>query len=108
VLYNVELGNLQRQTGTILEAHGVRFYEERYRSIGPLCQRASGACYPRHMAPTPNADLPPPAQDQVYQRPEIIRLPPVDPIEGDAPAVEELPPNPAPPLDALQPLFRFR
>ena len=34
--YNIELANLERQTGTILETHGVQFVEERYKSIGPL------------------------------------------------------------------------
>ena len=34
--YNIELANLERYTGTILETHGVRFIEERYGSIGPL------------------------------------------------------------------------
>ena len=33
--YNTELANVERQTGTILETHGIRFAEERYGSIGP-------------------------------------------------------------------------
>ncbi|MFK7768755.1 MAG: TolC family protein [Mariniblastus sp.] len=33
--YNAELANVERQTGTILETHGIRFVEERYGSIGP-------------------------------------------------------------------------
>lgn len=44
--YNTELANLEQQTGTILETHGVRFYEERFDAIGPL-----GRAFPRHMYP---------------------------------------------------------
>ena len=32
--YNGELANLERQTGTILETHGIRFIEEQFTSIG--------------------------------------------------------------------------
>ena len=39
--YNVSLATLERQTGTILETHGLIFYEERFRAAGPL-----GACGP--------------------------------------------------------------
>ena len=34
--YNIELANLERETGTILETHGVFMYEDRYCSLGPL------------------------------------------------------------------------
>ena len=34
--YNVELANLQRQIGTIIEQHGISFYEDRYLSLGVL------------------------------------------------------------------------
>jgi len=36
LLYNVALANLERQTGTILETHGLVFAEERLRAAGPL------------------------------------------------------------------------
>jgi len=52
--YNTELANLQQQTGTILEAHGIRFYEERYGSIGPLGRLFSDRCYPRDYRAGPN------------------------------------------------------
>ena len=64
-LYNTELANLERQTGTILEAHGVRFMEERFRFAGPCC--CMDRCYPSALTPTPNADRYPntdkPAED---------------------------------------------
>jgi len=51
--YNIELSNLERQTGTILEAHGVRFVQERMRFIGPV-GIGRDACYPSSMIPTEN------------------------------------------------------
>lgn len=38
--YNTQLATLERQTGTILEAHGIRFYEERFGFVGPLLTEA--------------------------------------------------------------------
>jgi outer membrane protein TolC len=55
--YNAELANLERQTGTILETHGVYFFEERFGSIGPLGRLFRPRCYPSGMAPGPNAPL---------------------------------------------------
>jgi hypothetical protein len=48
--YNAELANLERQTGTILQTHGVVFVEERYASLGPLGQLGNRACYPFRMS----------------------------------------------------------
>lgn len=56
VSYNIELANLERQTGTILESHGVRMAEERFGSIGPLGRWHAGKCYPRRLPPTLNDD----------------------------------------------------
>ncbi len=88
VQYNTELATLERQTGTILETHGVRFYEERYGSIGPLGRLFDDWCYPRDMRPTPNEDSQPVAPQDQYQRPAAVRLPEV---KDDGPA-ESLPP----------------
>ncbi|MEM7456069.1 MAG: TolC family protein [Planctomycetota bacterium] len=46
--YNSELANVERETGTILETHGVRFVEERFQALGPaLLGRRDVACdYP--------------------------------------------------------------
>lgn len=54
--YNVELANLEQLTGTILETHGVFFFEERFRSVGPLGRLAHPKEYPFRIPPTPNAD----------------------------------------------------
>lgn len=49
--YNTELASLERETGTILETHGIRFVEEQYASLsawGPCCDRD---VYPRDLRP---------------------------------------------------------
>ena len=56
-LYNTEQANLQLQTGTILETHGVFFYEERFASLAPLSCFGRKACYPRAKPPTNNEDV---------------------------------------------------
>lgn len=50
--YNSQLANLEFQTGTILETHGVRFVEERFASIGPHGRHHESECYPRDLRPT--------------------------------------------------------
>lgn len=54
--YNIELANLEKETGTILETHGVRFQEERYGSISPLGRLAHPQSYPMSLPPGPNED----------------------------------------------------
>ena len=54
IQYNTELANLERQTGTILETHGIRFYEERFESVGPLIHDRK---YPKSLRPGPNSDI---------------------------------------------------
>ena len=103
--YNTELANLERQTGTILETHGVRFFEERFLSIGPLGRLAAPRSYPAAVAPGPNAGRYPTATepaDAALERekpglpdPEDSRpepppdpdplLPPALPFEDDPP-----------------------
>ena len=52
--YNSELANLELETGSILEAHGIRFCEERYGSLGPLGPLQSYRLYPRALRPREN------------------------------------------------------
>jgi outer membrane protein TolC len=52
--YQTQLALLEQDTGTILETHGVRFWEERYRSLGPLGGLGHGQDYPKALPPTPN------------------------------------------------------
>ncbi|MFN5624552.1 MAG: TolC family protein, partial [Planctomyces sp.] len=53
--YNTELANLELQSGTILETHGVRFMEERFGSPGPRgwCMEENGS-YPQSLKPGDN------------------------------------------------------
>jgi outer membrane protein TolC len=50
--YNVALANLERQTGTILETHGLVFFEERTRAAGPLGILGHDRLYPSALVPT--------------------------------------------------------
>jgi outer membrane protein TolC len=95
--YNTLLADLEQQTGTILETHGVRFYEERYGSVGPLSHLRM---YPQSTPQTPNYDRYPEgtqAAEKVFdlQDPIRFRLAPRP--------TEELPPPPQQPLDLPPP-----
>ncbi|XZE20590.1 TolC family protein [Pirellulaceae bacterium SH449] len=56
VAYNSELAALERETGTILESHGISFVEERYGSIGPLGRMAVPVLYPSATPPAANVN----------------------------------------------------
>ena len=90
--YNTLLAQIELESGTILETHGIRFYEERYGSIGPLGRLHPPACYAETNPPTPNADRYPPGTQEAEK---FFHLePPIQPA-GEA---ETLPPaTPAPP-----------
>ncbi len=49
--YNTELANVERQSGTILETHGIFFVEERFQSLGPRLfgLLRAGECYPERL-----------------------------------------------------------
>ena len=49
--YNVALATLERQTGTILETHGVVFVEERFQAVGPLLLFGPDRCYSKAIRP---------------------------------------------------------
>jgi outer membrane protein TolC len=53
--YNTELANLEEQTGTILDTHGIRFVEEQFASVGVHGYCFEEECYPRDLRPTDNA-----------------------------------------------------
>ena len=91
--YNTLLAELERQTGTILETHGVAFYEERFGSIGPLGRLAKRVPYPQGNPPTWNADRYPPGNrpaEQVFnlEDPAQFRRLPLVPSE-ELPAPRE-------------------
>ena len=75
--YNTLLAELELQSGTILETHGIWFYEERYGSIGPLGRHFAPACYPEAHPPSPNADRYPPGDrpaEQFFQLAPAMQL----------------------------------
>jgi hypothetical protein len=53
--YNTELATLELQTGTILESHGIVFFEERFAAVGPLGRFGPDRCYPSAVTPGQNA-----------------------------------------------------
>lgn len=53
---NAALATLEANTGTILETHGVRLFEERYCSLGPLGRLGKGREYPSAYRPSENSD----------------------------------------------------
>jgi outer membrane protein TolC len=97
--YNAELANLERQAGTILDRHGVRFFEERYLSLGPLGPHGPLAEYPEAMVPTPNADRYPaspegPEAALERDKPRLPKAPGGSPPK-DLPPPRETGPKPA-------------
>ena len=105
--YNTTLATLERQTGTILETHGVRFFEERFGSIGPLGRFVSDVCYPLDNRPSTNGDRYPmsdkPSEEKFeLERPKNMRAKPldIDYKKDDLPGFEEslpdVPPAPKP------------
>ena len=53
--FNTTLASLELETGTILETHGVRLFEERYASIGPLGRWGKAREYAATIRPGENA-----------------------------------------------------
>ncbi|MFK7822248.1 MAG: TolC family protein [Planctomycetaceae bacterium] len=53
--YNSQLASLELETGTILETHGIRFYEERYGSLGPWGKHGPCYEYPQDLRPQENS-----------------------------------------------------
>ncbi|MFV1966472.1 MAG: TolC family protein [Pirellulaceae bacterium] len=77
--YNTLLANMELRTGTILDSHGIRFYEERYGTISPLGRFHMPQSYPAAQRPTRNQDRYPqgdsPAEDLFDLQNPLERLP---------------------------------
>ncbi len=93
--FNVELANLERQSGMILETHDVRFYEERFCTLGPLGELGRGREFPASLRPGANADRYPegqrPAEEAFDLQNPVDRLnrhqSPAEPIEPPRPTL---------------------
>jgi outer membrane protein TolC len=88
--YNAELANLERQTGTILETHGVRFYEERFCSLGPLGELGRGRQFPASLPPGENTPRYPEGQRPAEEAFNLEN--PVERLNRNRPRPEEVPP----------------
>ncbi len=91
--YNTELANIERQTGTILESHGIVFYEERFGSIGPRGRLFSDECYPQSLRPDHYIDR---YHDSGNPAESTFDLKDIEAIKDDskdAPAPQEQPKN---------------
>lgn len=53
--YNSALAQLERETGTILDTHGIVFTEERFEAVGPFGRHFESDCYPRDLRPGRNS-----------------------------------------------------
>ena len=120
--YNSQLAALERQSGTILETHGVVFLEERFGTVGPLGHFAEEVCYPKDLRPHDNGDRYPvsdkPSEEAFDLQPpsnlrerlrtlpyDDIKLPPADEDSSAVPKQDGAKPplnpkrsNPVPPL----------
>jgi outer membrane protein TolC len=111
--YNTLLAELEQQTGTILETHGIRFYEERYGSIGPLGRIHPPVCYPESTPPTPNYDRYPASErpaENVFnlQDPSTFRQRPRPTEELPNPVIPQPQSIPQQPLPLPPPVPRER
>ncbi len=93
--YNTELANLERETGTILETHGVFLFEDRFCSLGPLWEIGRHRLYPRDIRPEPNASRYPTGDEPSENFFDLDDLPqrlprPDDGIPRDRPPPENL------------------
>jgi len=98
--YNTELANLAQQTGRVLEAHGIRFVEERFGSIGPLGRLCEDRCYPEDLRPSGNEEryrnTTEPAE-KAFRLDEPVRLERGAPAPPKRPQVPAVPEGPKPP-----------
>jgi outer membrane protein TolC len=101
--YNIALATLERQTGTILETHGLVFNEERFRAAGPI--PCHDRLYPEALPPSGSPKLYP-ATDEPSEnafdlkKPDTrgTKLPELLPV----PKPDNPPPPPPPPPPVKQ------
>jgi outer membrane protein TolC len=103
--YNVALARLERESGTILETHGLVFAEERFRAASPAGFLGHGRDYPAALPPTGKPTLYPPTKEPGenffdLQKPTRTRLKDgPDEKKDDTPTLP--PPRPVLPDDAI-------
>ncbi len=104
--YNSALAALERQTGTILETHGIRLYEERFAALGPLGRWGRAWCYPATVTPAGELDRYPRGERPAEESFDLEEIPyrrgPFRPAPA-APGTEFLPPPPPSPPPGAAP-----
>jgi outer membrane protein TolC len=85
--YNIALATLERQTGTILETHGLVFYEEWFGATSPLGIPCHKASYPSAILPTGSPHRYPPTAEPAENSFDLRKPDPRDPKP-----MERLPP----------------
>lgn len=73
--YNAAFASLDRESGWILELHGVTLAGQNYVSEGPLAPLHDGRTYPHSAAPTPNVDRYPPGNQPADRALDLQELP---------------------------------
>lgn len=84
--YNIELANIEFQTGTILETHGIVFYEERFRALGPMGRLGQTRCYPEKIVPSGTIERYPGSgkrSEDSFDLRELEKVPLDDDIDDD-------------------------
>src|SRR5262249_20182221 len=95
--YNIALAALERQTGTILETHGLVFFEERFKAAGPLGILGHGRLYPSAIIPAGSPERYPSTGKPAENAFDLTNPAPREPrVPEPLPPPEKLPP-PAPP-----------
>ena len=97
------IGQVAKRTGLSLSA--IRFYEERYRSIGPLGKFQCDECYPESIYPGPNTERHAGGTEPSENAFDLSN--PVDPEQDSRPPNPDdrppLPPSPMPPVPQAKP-----
>jgi hypothetical protein len=96
--YNSELANLERETGTILETHGVELYEDQFSSRGPCFK---DRCYPLSIFPGDNSERYPTSDEPAENFFNLKEYK----FDSDEPLPGLKPPLPIPPPTGLKPLL---
>jgi len=93
--FNTQLANLERQSGTILETHGIFFYEERFNSISPKGRWFKDVPYAMDMRPSENGnnyeDSEKPAEEafELKPPPNIREIPDLKYEDIELPKIED-------------------
>jgi Outer membrane efflux protein len=91
--YNISLATLERETGTILETHGLVFNEERFRAAGPI--PCHDRLYPEAVVPAGTPRFAP-GSDQPSEEVFDLKKPDWRGAHPEAPGTKPPPPDPRP------------